>query len=283
MCIRDRFIQTPDEPLGSIPLEDIFEIGTLGVGSVNSGRYGFAISAGKYMKKNVEMGRRVFCLSAPTVEEVEDWLTFIELARTYAIYNQFTQKFGRVNFPLASNNDEDYQSRSLYTSYFNSMQNNDETSKTYKLISKDKRKTNPYGQRISKSTDVNGLSRSQTGQMTLAFESQMKARVEVFLQATLHLFWSHIIEKPKHDMHLIKLLGQPNQSVFQNPNIFNISDDLLADIENKSESVSIRSSAFGSVVSKNVRNSVMLQQVAEKLNQAVEEEEDDGEEEERRQ
>ena len=28
-------------------------------------------------------------MSAETVEEVEDWLTFVELARTYAIYNQF--------------------------------------------------------------------------------------------------------------------------------------------------------------------------------------------------
>lgn len=58
------FLETPDEPLGSIPLEEIFNISPLRDSLVQAGRSGFTICAGSYMKKNVEKGIREFYFSA---------------------------------------------------------------------------------------------------------------------------------------------------------------------------------------------------------------------------
>ena len=58
------------------------------------------MSTATHMSRNEEKGVREFYFSAETEEEIEEWKTFIDLARANAIYNDFVATYGRIKFPL---------------------------------------------------------------------------------------------------------------------------------------------------------------------------------------
>jgi len=64
-----------------------------------------AISSTLWYKKNKEMGDRRFLLNSKNVEDLEKWTIYLEFAKAKAVYDDFTNNFGKINFPLGNNND----------------------------------------------------------------------------------------------------------------------------------------------------------------------------------
>jgi len=48
------------------------------------------------------MGERKFYFAASDEESLEQWTIFIEFARAKAIYDEFVNSFGKIQFPIGS-------------------------------------------------------------------------------------------------------------------------------------------------------------------------------------
>ena len=46
--------------------------------------------------------RKVY-FALETEDELNEWLTYLEFAKAYAIYMDFVTNFGKISFPLSSN------------------------------------------------------------------------------------------------------------------------------------------------------------------------------------
>lgn len=51
------------------------------------------------------MGERRFLLNSKNVEDLEMWIIYLEFAKAKAIYDDFTNNYGKISFPLGNNND----------------------------------------------------------------------------------------------------------------------------------------------------------------------------------
>lgn len=100
--------ENPDEPLGSISLKHIYNIMPLDE-RVYKRENAFIIYTGSWWKKHKERGIRNFYFSALTIDELEEWKTYIEFVRAKAIYDEFVNTFGKISFPLTANVQEDLE------------------------------------------------------------------------------------------------------------------------------------------------------------------------------
>lgn len=51
------------------------------------------------------MGERKFLLNCRNIEDLEMWIIYLEFARAKAVYDDFTNNYGKINFPLGNSND----------------------------------------------------------------------------------------------------------------------------------------------------------------------------------
>lgn len=92
-------------PLCTIPLKGMYSIIPLEVRESSETHFPLAISSTLWYKKNKEMGDRRFLLNSKNVEDLEKWTIYLEFAKAKAVYDDFTNNFGKINFPLGNNND----------------------------------------------------------------------------------------------------------------------------------------------------------------------------------
>lgn len=57
------------------------------------------------MKKNAEKGERKFYFAANTIEELEQWVIYLEFAKAKAVYDDFVGHYGKISFPIGTQMD----------------------------------------------------------------------------------------------------------------------------------------------------------------------------------
>jgi len=63
------------------------------------------LSSTIWYKKNKELGDRRFFFNAKNAEELEMWTIYLEFAKAKAIYDDFTNNFGKISFPIGNQSD----------------------------------------------------------------------------------------------------------------------------------------------------------------------------------
>lgn len=98
-------IQKKELPLCTIPLKGIYSVIPLDLNEKSETNFPLSISSTLWYKKNKEMGERRFLLNSRNVEDLEMWIIYLEFAKAKAIYDDFTNNYGKISFPLGNNND----------------------------------------------------------------------------------------------------------------------------------------------------------------------------------
>ncbi len=65
----------------------------------------FQICSSSWFKKNLEMVERKFYFAAYDEDLLEEWTIYLEFARAKAIYDEFVNNFGKIQFPLGDYSD----------------------------------------------------------------------------------------------------------------------------------------------------------------------------------
>jgi adenylate cyclase 10 len=92
-------------PLGIIPLKAIYNIMPLNEGEKGNKPYAFQICSSSWQKKNSDMEERKFYFAALNIDLLEEWTIYIEFTRAKAIYDEFVNNFGKIQFPLGDYED----------------------------------------------------------------------------------------------------------------------------------------------------------------------------------
>ncbi|KRX10829.1 P-loop containing nucleoside triphosphate hydrolase [Pseudocohnilembus persalinus] len=92
----------PQEPLGYIPLRNIFQINALNENAIGGKQFAFKISTSGWIKKDKLMESRTFYFAAISDMQLEEWSIYLEFARAKAIYDDFVGKFGKISFPIGT-------------------------------------------------------------------------------------------------------------------------------------------------------------------------------------
>lgn len=89
------------QPLCSFLLRNMYSIMPLNEGTQNKAHV-FCINLSGWYKKNEEMPERKFYFAVQDELSLQQWTIFLEFARAKAIYDEFVNNFGKIQFPLGS-------------------------------------------------------------------------------------------------------------------------------------------------------------------------------------
>ncbi|CAD8172324.1 unnamed protein product [Paramecium pentaurelia] len=230
-------------PLCTIPLKGIYSVIPLDVREQGETNFPLSISSTLWYKKNKEMGERRFLLNSKNVEDLEMWIIYLEFAKAKAIYDDFTNNYGKISFPLGNNNDYydpefkydvniEKQKLSLGLQYDKSQQAKMSKNSVLSRNSRASRMTIATKQFkfMEKASQEDNL--LQTSQI---IDSQLlKDRINCFLQKSMLLLFSHLFDMSLQKQDDYNLLGQPNMVMKKMTNIFKIDKQLTS--ENKKQS-----------------------------------------------
>jgi len=94
----DDFMQKSDKFLGLISLKQIFSLAFMS----QKNRNVFLLKSGSFQKDNKDTGLVQLYFSHEEFDVLEEWAIYIEFARAKAIYDDFVNTFGKIAFPLQS-------------------------------------------------------------------------------------------------------------------------------------------------------------------------------------
>lgn len=95
----DEFLDKPEKSIGLISLKQIFSI----VFISEKNRNVFSLQTGSFQtRENKDLGLVQLLFSHQDFDILEEWATYIEFARAKAIYDDFVNTFGKISFPLQS-------------------------------------------------------------------------------------------------------------------------------------------------------------------------------------
>ena len=94
----DDFNERPDKFIGSITLKQIFSIAFMS----QKNRHVFLLRTGSFQTPDKDIGLVHLYFSHEDFDILEEWATYIEFARAKAIYDDFVNTFGKISFPLQS-------------------------------------------------------------------------------------------------------------------------------------------------------------------------------------
>ena len=88
------------QPLGIFYLQNLFSVNLLTDGYVGGKKNIFSLSVNEWIKKGNYMTPRVYYLSIENREELYKWIITFNILKIKAFYDNYSQNFGYVNFPL---------------------------------------------------------------------------------------------------------------------------------------------------------------------------------------
>ena len=87
-------------PLGIFYLQNLFSVNLLTDGYVGGKKNIFSLSVNEWIKKGNYMRPRIYYLSIEDREELYKWIITFNILKIKAFYDNYSQNFGYVNFPL---------------------------------------------------------------------------------------------------------------------------------------------------------------------------------------
>lgn len=87
-------------------LKHIYAILPLNEKEINNKSYAVLVKASAWFKKNKEMNERKFYFAASDNEQLETWTIYMEFAKAKAVYDDFVNAFGKIKFPITSQEDQ---------------------------------------------------------------------------------------------------------------------------------------------------------------------------------
>ena len=87
-------------PLGIFYLQNLFSVNLLTDGYVGGKKNIFSLSVNEWIKKGNYMTPRIYYLSIENREELYKWIITFNILKIKAFYDNYSQNFGYVNFPL---------------------------------------------------------------------------------------------------------------------------------------------------------------------------------------
>ena len=87
-------------PLGIFYLQNLFSVNLLTDGYVGGKKNIFSLSVNEWIKKGNYMTPRIYYLSIEDREELYKWIITFNILKIKAFYDNYSQNFGYVNFPL---------------------------------------------------------------------------------------------------------------------------------------------------------------------------------------
>ncbi len=91
-------------PLGIFYLQNLFSVNLLTDGYVGGKKNIFSLSVNEWIKKGNYMTPRIYYLSIEDREELYKWIITFNILKIKAFYDNYSQNFGYVNFPLYNRN-----------------------------------------------------------------------------------------------------------------------------------------------------------------------------------
>ncbi|CAD8156300.1 unnamed protein product [Paramecium octaurelia] len=228
-------------PLCSIPLKSIYSVLAL----ENEKNFTLQICSTYWYKKLKEMGDRKFLFDAKDNEDLQLWTIYLEFAKALAIYEDFTNNYGKICFPL-SNQYEYYDSQFKYDI---KIENNksirgiqiEKTQKNNKesIIYRNSRNSNRQSKFTVSSKQFKFMEKNQTDELQIQ-NSQvvdmqlLKERVNLFLQKSILLLFSHLFEQSIQKADDFKILGNTSIAMRKLNNVFKIDKTLINEQNKKS-------------------------------------------------
>ena len=91
-------------PLGIFYLQNLFSVNLLTDGYIGGKKNIFSLSVNEWIKKGNYMKQRIYYLSIEDREELYKWIITFNILKIKAFYDNYSQNFGYVNFPLYNRN-----------------------------------------------------------------------------------------------------------------------------------------------------------------------------------
>lgn len=217
------FEEKPEKFNGLISLKQIFSIAFMS----EKKRTVLLLRTGSYQTRdNKDLGLVHMNFAHEEFDVLEEWATYIEFARAKAIYDDFVNTFGKISFPLQSDQRMIKKEKSLRKKVKNKI----EGSQSSMSININMKEKNNVSESIKDFRQGN-VSYLQLKQQTL------KESLNVFINQAMLLFLSNIIEKSSSELSKDKqnFLGKNNVFSKRFPNFFKIKQSLLEDEEVESK------------------------------------------------
>ncbi|CAD8074136.1 unnamed protein product [Paramecium sonneborni] len=224
-------------PLCSIPLKSIYQV----IALENEKNFTLQICSTYWYKKLREMGDRKFLFDAKDNEDLQLWTIYLEFAKALAIYEDFTNNYGKICFPL-SNQYEYYDSQFKYDV---KIENNKslrgiQIEKTQKCNKESVIYRNSRHSKFTVSSkQFKFMEKNQTDELQIQ-NSQvvdmqlLKERVNLFLQKSILLLFSHMFEQSIQKVDDFKILGNTSIAMRKLNNVFKIDKSLISEQNKKS-------------------------------------------------
>lgn len=87
-------------PLGTIILENLFNVEILRDGQIGSKRNMFSLNVTSWFKKDAQKGGRKFIFSTSNREDLHEWTITLNFLSVKATYNHFSSQYGQFRLPL---------------------------------------------------------------------------------------------------------------------------------------------------------------------------------------
>ncbi|CAD8171450.1 unnamed protein product [Paramecium pentaurelia] len=228
-------------PLCSIPLKSIYCV----VALENEKNFTLQIGSTYWYKKMKEMGDRKFLFDAKDNEDLQLWTIYLEFAKALAIYEDFTNNYGKICFPL-SNQYEQYDAQFKYDIR---IENNksirgiqiEKTQKNNKesIIQRNSRRSNRQSKFTVSSKQFKFMEKNQTDEQQIQSSQVvdmqlLKERVNLFFQKGILLLFSHIYEQSIQKADDFKILGNTSIAMRKLNNVFKIDKQLINEQNKKS-------------------------------------------------
>ena len=263
-----------DEPLGTIPFKNIFQIMPLKETESKGKAYAFVIYVGSWQKKEKDMGIREFYFSAYSNDELEQWTTYMEFIRAKAIYDAFVNTFGKISFPLTNNALEKIDSPDDSSKMSHGMsrlaymaQKPENTQNTYKSHTSSIRKSTMKSLNLRQknketmSNDANNSNHTETALVNYNAECQkkVKERLGQFFQSSLFQLWSQVFEmsgRHSRKNEDFMVLGNNTGFMKEKNHHFFFERTLFEDVATPQSLLDKRASKYNSSFSINGRSSI---------------------------
>lgn len=217
------FLEKPEKFNGLISLKQIFSIAFMS----EKNRTVLLLRTGSYQTRdNKDLGLVQMNFAHEEFDVLEEWATYIEFARAKAIYDDFVNTFGKISFPLQSDQRIIKKEKALRKKVKNKIEGSSQSSLSININMKEK---NNLSESIKDFRQGN-VSYLQLKQQTL------KESLNIFINQAMLLFLSNIIEKSSSELSKDKqnFFGKNNVFSKRFPIFFKIKQSLLEDEEDDS-------------------------------------------------
>ncbi|KAM3140572.1 hypothetical protein pb186bvf_007384 [Paramecium bursaria] len=233
-----------DIPLSTIPLRNIYNVIAL-FDKDKSGRDNvFQLSSTIWYKKNKEMSDRKFLFNAKNEEQLEKWIIYLEFAKAKAVYDDFTNNYGKITFPIGNTLDS-YDMNFKYDVGVDKRMGGALT--LDKQTPKGRGSLLSRNSRVSKFTAANkqikfNMLQSSIEENTIhnsqVMDSQViKERVYCFLQKGMLLMFSHLFDMALQKQDDYKVFGQTNTVMRKMNSLFKVEKSLVSEFRKTSSAI----------------------------------------------